>query len=110
MKYLTFSLLLLTLVLAACTFTVRATPAELAAYNAMVATREAQTPALPTTTPGPDMSPNCDIKVNWNGAEWVYHLPDGVYYDRTLVEPDKGEFFACDEAEAQQAGARKSLR
>lgn len=96
--------------LAGCNFTVQATPAELAAYEAMVATREASQPQLPTVTPGPDMSPDCAIKVNWNGVEWVYHMPGGQYYDRTLVEPDKGEKFVCTEQEAIDAGARKALR
>lgn len=109
MKYLTLTLLLL--VLSACTFAVRATPQELAAYNAMVATREAQTPALPTTTPGPDMSPEAKIKVNRSAdGTLIYHMPGQASYERTIIEPAKGEFFAETEQEAIDAGARKSLR
>jgi hypothetical protein len=64
-------------------------------------------PPLPTVEP--QVAP-CDIKVNWNGTEWIYHLPGQASYMRTLIEPSKGEAFVCSEEEAQAAGARKALR
>lgn len=38
-------------------------------------------------------------------GEWIYHVPGGAYYDRTLPE----ECFAT-EVDAQVAGYRRSLR
>lgn len=102
------SIATLTLVLSACTWQIQATPAELAAYEAMVATREA---SLPTITPGPDMSPDAKIKVNRSAnGELIYHMPGQASYERTIIEPAKGEFFAETEQEAINAGARKALR
>lgn len=52
----------------------------------------------------------CDIKVNVSRSDVVYHLPGGAYYDRVKVDFAQGDFYACDEAEAIAAGARKSSR
>lgn len=62
---------------------------------------------LPTVTP----TPECLIKVNLSSSgEWIYHLPEGASYNSTIVEPEKGEFYACNEQEAIDFGARKALR
>lgn len=116
MKYLTLSLLLL--VLSACTYTVQATPAELAAYNAMVATREANllptvtpTPQPPAPTIEPNVLPDCLFKVNRSSSgELIYHPQDGASFDSVIIEPEKGEFCTDDEQAAIDAGARKALR
>lgn len=56
-------------------------------------------------------SPACDIKVNRaSNGEFIYHMPGQVSYDRTAIDPARGEFIACDEQGAIDAGARKALR
>jgi len=54
-------------------------------------------------------SPGCRIKgnVSTSGAR-VYHLPGGRFYDRTRIDPRRGEAWFCDEAEALAAGFRAS--
>lgn len=52
----------------------------------------------------------CEIKVNVSQNDIVYHLPGMAYYDRVKVDFSQGDFYACDEAEAIAAGARKSSR
>ena len=51
--------------------------------------------------------PGCRIKGNvaTSGAR-VYHLPDGRSYERTRIDPRRGEAWFCDEAAAQAAGFR----
>lgn len=64
---------------------------------------------LPTITPTPE--PECLIKVNKaSNGELIYHVPGSAAYNQTIIEPDKGEFYACDEQAAIDAGARKALR
>lgn len=63
-------------------------------------------PLLPTVTPTP-----CLIKVNKaSNGEFIYHMPDSAAYSQTIIEPARGEFYACSEADAQAHGARKALR
>ncbi len=51
----------------------------------------------------------CRIKGNINRkGERIYHLPGGEWYDRTKIDPAKGERWFCTEAEARAAGWRKS--
>lgn len=54
---------------------------------------------------------DCRIKGNISskGAR-IYHVPGGHFYDRTQIDPSKGERFFCTEAEAQAAGWRRSKR
>lgn len=40
----------------------------------------------------------------------VYHVPGGAYYERTVIELDKGERYFCTAAEAQAAGWRASAK
>lgn len=66
-----------------------------------------EVPLLPTVTP----TPECLIKVNRSSSgEFIYHTPDSAAYDQTIIEPAKGEFYACNEQEAIDFGARKALR
>jgi micrococcal nuclease len=52
-------------------------------------------------------SPGCRIKGNINSkGEKIYHLPGARDYDRTVIEPAKGERWFCTEAEANAAGWR----
>lgn len=66
-------------------------------------------PPAPTTAP--PASTVCIIKGNVSSrGERIYHVPGGQYYDRTRIDPSKGERMFCSEAEAQAAGWRRSLR
>ena len=53
----------------------------------------------------------CRIKGNISSkGERIYHAPGGQYYDRTKIDPSKGERWFCSEAEAIAAGWRRSKR
>ena len=53
----------------------------------------------------------CAIKGNISaGGERIYHVPGGDYYERTGIGTDRGERWFCSEAEAREAGWRKSRR
>lgn len=52
----------------------------------------------------------CEIKANVGSSGNIYHLPGGVYYDRVKVDISQGDFWACTEQEAIDAGFRKSSR
>ena len=56
-------------------------------------------------------APDCPIKGNvaTSGAR-VYHLPGGRSYERTRIDPRRGEAWFCDEAAAQAAGFRPARR
>jgi len=53
---------------------------------------------------------NCVIKANYRPADGtkVYHLPDCYNYDKIVIDQSNGDGWFCTEAEAQQAGFRKS--
>lgn len=53
---------------------------------------------------------NPQIKANITPNGKIYHVPGGVYYDRTDLDPTNGERLFCTEEEAQDAGWRKSVR
>jgi micrococcal nuclease len=54
-------------------------------------------------------SANCAIKANISSrGEKIYHLPGQRYYDRTVIDTSRGERWFCSEAEAINAGWRKS--
>lgn len=53
----------------------------------------------------------CLIKGNISKTgERIYHVPGGVFYDRTVISVAKGERWFCSEAEASAAGWRRSRR
>ena len=53
----------------------------------------------------------CVIKGNISKTgEKIYHVPGGEYYDRTDIDPSKGERWFCSEKEARQKGWRRSRR
>jgi endonuclease YncB( thermonuclease family) len=64
-----------------------------------------------TDTSNDNQPDQCVIKGNIGsrGAR-IYHLPGGQYYERTKIEPSKGERWFCTEAEASAAGWRRSKR
>ena len=47
------------------------------------------------------------FSVSLNG-ERIYHVPGQRYYDVTNIDPTYGERWFCSEAEAREAGWRKS--
>lgn len=52
---------------------------------------------------------DCQIKGNISSSgEKIYHLPGQRYYDKTVIDETKGEWWFCTEEEAQNAGWRKS--
>lgn len=54
----------------------------------------------------------CNIKgnVSYNNGQRIYHLPGQEYYDKTVIDPRKGERWFCSEEEARQAGWRRARR
>ena len=53
----------------------------------------------------------CDIKGNVNNkGERIYHLPGGQFYDKTIIDPRKGDRWFCSRAEAEANGFRPSKR
>jgi len=56
-------------------------------------------------------SSSCDIKGNISAeGERIYHAPGQKFYRQTKISEGKGERWFCSEAEARQAGWRKSKR
>ncbi len=54
---------------------------------------------------------DCPIKGNISSkGERIYHVPGGQYYDRTKIDPAKGERWFCSEEEAAASGWRPSKR
>lgn len=51
----------------------------------------------------------CLIKGNISSkGEKIYHVPGQKYYEKTKIEPEKGEMWFCSENEAESSGWRKS--
>jgi len=58
-----------------------------------------------TTAPTTD----CVIKGNISSSgEKIYHLPGQKFYDKTVIDENRGERWFCSEEEAQKSGWRKS--
>ena len=52
---------------------------------------------------------NCPIKGNINReGDRIYHVPGGMFYERTRIDTTKGERWFCSEEEAVAAGWRRS--
>jgi endonuclease YncB( thermonuclease family) len=61
--------------------------------------------------PKPQEPATCVIKGNISSrGERIYHMPGGQFYDRTRIDPSKGERMFCSEDEARAAGWRRSKR
>jgi len=54
----------------------------------------------------------CDIKgnISYSTGERIYHVPDGAFYEKTVIDASRGERWFCTEDEAQANGWRKSER
>jgi hypothetical protein len=52
----------------------------------------------------------CDIKgnISLQSGEKIYHVPGGQYYEKTQIDPSKGERWFCLEESAVKNGWRKS--
>lgn len=46
--------------------------------------------------------------ISVSSGEKIYHVPDGAFYDETVIDESRGERWFCTEAEAITAGWRKS--
>ncbi len=49
---------------------------------------------------------DCNIKGNISNSGRIYHMPHNEHYDRTRIDPARGERWFCSEAEARAAGWR----
>lgn len=56
--------------------------------------------------------PGCDIKgnISLRSGEKIYHVPGQEDYENTVISPDKGERWFCNEQEAIDNGWRKANR
>ncbi|UWR16499.1 thermonuclease family protein [Sulfitobacter sp. M368] len=55
--------------------------------------------------------PNCTIKGNISvKGKRIYHMPGQKFYDRTGIQPAKGERWFCSEAQARASGWRPARR
>ncbi len=54
--------------------------------------------------------PACPIKGNVSAQGRIYHLPEGAFYERTVIDEGQGERWFCSPEEAQAAGWRASRR
>ena len=63
--------------------------------------------ARQTVTAAPD---GCVIKGNISKNGRIFHVPGQEWYDRTEINPAKGERWFCSESEARAAGWRKARR
>jgi len=54
----------------------------------------------------PTLVPGCPIKGNISANGRIYHTPHSRWYERTVIEPSKGERWFCSEREAREAGWR----
>ncbi len=50
---------------------------------------------------------DCKIKGNIT-SDKIYHVPGGQFYEKTVIDENKGEKWFCTESEAEAAGWRKS--
>ncbi|MGQ9890155.1 MAG: sunset domain-containing protein, partial [Aggregatilineales bacterium] len=69
-------------------------------------------PAPPSTQGGcpqgcQEQQPGCLIKGNISSkGEKIYHVPGARWYDRTKIDPSKGERWFCSPEEAERNGWR----
>jgi len=54
--------------------------------------------------------PQIKCNVAKSTGEKIYHLPFDQQYDKTVIEPDKGECYAMTVAEAEEMGFRRAWR
>ncbi len=54
--------------------------------------------------------PIIKCNISKRNSERVYHLPFDQQYDRTIIEPEEGEFYAWTTDEAEKQGFRRAFR
>lgn len=54
--------------------------------------------------------PCIKCNISTTNQEKIYHLPFDQQYDKTVIEPHKGEFYCSTVAEAEEAGFRRAFR
>lgn len=101
----------------ACGYAAAFNPPSSTAISTVSATTPSQfkPSASPRTTtakpPATQQTGACNIKGNINSkGEKIYHLPGQQHYADTVISPGKGERWFCSEADAQNAGWRRSKR
>ncbi len=72
--------------------------------------KNSTTKIISVTSTTSSISKTCLIKGNISSKkEKIYHIPNCVYYKKTVINPTAGEEWFCSEAEAKAAGFRKAL-
>jgi micrococcal nuclease len=76
--------------------------------------------ATPVPAAGPAAPGTCEYSrtqeraikgnISVNTGEKIYHVPGGEFYEQTVIDESKGERWFCTEAEAVEAGWRRSKR
>ena len=65
----------------------------------------------PAESTPPAQSGECNIKGNISSnGDKIYHMPGQQFYNKTEIEPSKGEKFFCSREEAEASGFRASKR
>ncbi len=54
--------------------------------------------------------PMIKCNINQTTGEKIYHLPFDQQYDKCIITPETGEFYAMTVAEAEEAGFRRAMR
>jgi hypothetical protein len=57
-------------------------------------------------------TPECTIKgnISFRTGERIYHLPGQSFYEKTVISPEEGERWFCNEEEARANGWRRTKR
>jgi hypothetical protein len=55
-------------------------------------------------------NPQIKGNISYRTGEKIYHMPGGMFYDRTEISQAAGERMFCTEDEAKAAGFRRSAR
>ena len=58
----------------------------------------------------PNLFPRIKCNISQRSGEKIYHLPFDQQYDNTIIETNKGEFYAMTVAEAEEKGFRRAFR
>jgi endonuclease YncB( thermonuclease family) len=85
----------------------RGEAAEHCVATARLRVRASNIILLASTEPRTQSSPTkCLIKGNISERGRIYHVPGSRWYDKTVIDPTKGERWFCREKEARDAGWR----
>ena len=54
--------------------------------------------------------PRIKCNINATTGEWIYHLPFDQQYDTTIIDKERGEFYALTVKEAEENGFRRAFK